>query len=261
MNDPTADWAGFSDRHGPWLRRYAAAGPIHALPEPAIERLARAPRSKIPPLLDPQAEHAERDLLALCRRHRAVGLDDGRPITYPYLDITPPWPDLDEALMDLAGWTTAIRKQVLGPLPRLDAAHARVKGVAGWLVVDPAFRGETAALAARRADLPADERPDFPLRRAARLATGPIGARAASGPTATFARDFAAFCDRWELIGLATWDLPEPAGPLLPDLAPDHDQVTAGRGLRIALPIHYPVGSSRVDLQACKLEYSIVSPK
>ena len=36
---------------------------------------------------------------------------------------------------------------------------------------------------------------------------------------------------------------------------------TAAQGLTLSGIFNYDVGSSRVDLQACKLEYSIVSPK
>ena len=41
----------------------------------------------------------------------------------------------------------------------------------------------------------------------------------------------------------------------------DKKVVTANRQITEFYKKRFPVGSSRVDLQACKLEYSIVSPK
>ena len=51
----------------------------------------------------------------------------------------------------------------------------------------------------------------------------------------------------------ATQGIPSPAAGAL--------HITAKEGDRVEVGALLGVGSSRVDLQACKLEYSIVSPK
>jgi hypothetical protein len=80
-------------------------------------------------------------------------------------------------------------------------------GYAGRLTFNPQYRGELAALKARWETLLAP--PDFPLK--AGKATG------LSAPVvedATFSSAVDQFLQKWSLLQLVTWDLPQPQGPL-----------------------------------------------
>jgi hypothetical protein len=79
----------------------------------------------------------------------------------------------------------------------------------------------------------------------------------AGGPsraTATFARRVVSFLDRWGLMELATWDLPKPQGPLLPNLLPPGAAALPAHGVHVVLPLHYPLLSDD-DLQRQILDF------
>ena len=56
-----------------------------------------------------------------------------------------------------------------------------------------------------------------------------------------YQRELNAFLDRWGLMRMATWDLPEPQGPMLPAQLPMDAQAMPEHGLHIVLPVHYPL--------------------
>ena len=241
MTDPTAEWNDFRTRHGPWLTRNAAATPIYALPERAIAELSKSGRVRLPPFRDEASVRAERDFTTLCLRNHAVGFLDSRPINYPFLDLIPTLPAPSRALMDECGWTYSQQAAIREMVDQLSSVRLRCKGVAGWLVVEPSFQAEVEALAAQWTALPSSEQPAFPLRRPPPFPFPSISSAKVSEETSAFVAAFVAFCDRWDLTGLASWDLPEPLGPLLPDLSSPDDPATAGRALRLSLPLHYPL--------------------
>jgi len=96
--------------------------------------------------------------------------------------------------------------------------------------------------------LPDDQRPEFPLGRTAPAFLRPGEAELVPAPevVAAFAADYDAFCDRWGLRCMATWDLPEPQGPLFPSPLPEGAPALPRHGLHIVLPIHYPLGHDTV---------------
>lgn len=239
IRHPARDRDAFDARHGAWLGR-VPGGPLYCLPEPAIARLAQ-PHLGRTALLDEAAARAERDLLGLCLRHCAVGYAGPRPISYPYL--TPPLPPPGPDLLAVMGWTAARGMAAAVGAATAGRASARLKGYAGWLSTEPAFLEAAAALARRWEDLPESARPDLPLQRAT-PALAPSGidpGPPATDPVGAFAADFAAFCDRWGLTGMATWDLPTPQGPLLPALLPAGSPALPDRGVHLFLPVHYPL--------------------
>jgi hypothetical protein len=232
------EWGDFRDRHAAWLARLAPADEFHALPEAAIDALGSGGLTGSP-VLDRSSARAERELAALCRRLGVVGLRDGEAIIYPYLAAALPAPT-DEA-MEAMGWTPAQRGSARHLVGLGEATRSRLKGVAGWLVVEPDFLGSARELEARWSALPAGERPGFPLRRAAVIPAAPPGARPVADAARDFVTAFGDFCDRWELVGLASWGLPEPLGPLLPAPGPAAIPALGGRGLCLSLPLHYPL--------------------
>jgi len=48
------------------------------------------------------------------------------------------------------------------------------------------------------------------------------------------------FLDRWGLTRLITWELPDPQGPLLPNVLPEGPARPA-HGIHLFLPLHYPL--------------------
>jgi hypothetical protein len=234
------DWDDFASRHRSWLERIPS-DPLYSLPESAIARLER-PRLKHPPLLDVDGATAERDLLALCRRSNAIGFAAGQPILYSYLNLSPPrsfredFPDHE--------WTEEQWASVRSLEEELDRVDLRLKGYAGWLATEQPFLDAVGALESRWRRLPHGQRPDFPLRRTAPILSRSRKAKPVPAPqvVAAFAADYDAFCDRWGLIGMASWDLPEPQGPLIPSLLSEGALALPTHGLHIVLPVHYPLG-------------------
>src|SRR5262249_23313315 len=86
----------------------------------------------------------------------------------------------------------------------------------------------------------------------------PEQALPARSVTAAFAMEFDAFCDRWGLMSLATWDLPVPQGPLLPQQLPTSSPAVPRHGIHLILPLHYPLlgddGMQRVILEQQRLQ-------
>jgi hypothetical protein len=117
----------------------------------------------------------------------------------------------------------------------------RLKGVPGWLLTEPPFLAETDHLARAWRALPERQQPPFPLGRPVVLPTRPPGGRPAAPPAADFAVALGQFLDRWGLTRMATWDLPEPQGPLLPNPLPPEAPALPTHGVHLVLPLHYPL--------------------
>jgi hypothetical protein len=239
LQRPDRDWEIFRRTHEGWLARFEA-DPLYHLPEAAIARL-EWPSPGHPALLDAEAAAAERGLLALCCLYHAVGFGAAGPIAYPYLDPSPRrslrelYPEMD--------WTEADWADVELGEGKSAVANRRLKGYAGWLVTEPLFLEATAALKARWHGLPDGLRPAFPLRRTEPTLGSADEAEPQTFPeeVARFAADRDAFFDRWSLLGLASWDLPEPQGPLFPSLLAAGAPALPRHGLHIVLPLHYPL--------------------
>ena len=191
-------------------------------------------------MLDELAAEAELELLDLCRRNHAVGYDGRRPIVYPYL--TPPLPLPARSDHPDLSWS---RRPVAGPRTVCPASSA----------------SQTCASRATRAGSPPSPPSSMPSKTSPRSGracprTGgraspgldrravprdPDGASPAPEPVPALASDFTAFCDRWGLIGIATWDLPLPQGPLLPSPLPAGAPALPVHGVHLILPVHYPL--------------------
>jgi hypothetical protein len=109
----------------------------------------------------------------------------------------------------------------------------RLKGYVGWLLTEPAFIQETAELDASSQAFSAEELPLFPL--------GRYEMKAEPSPHLAINGKVADFLDRWGLTQLATWDLPEPQGPLLPNPLPPGAPALPKHGIHVVLPLHYPI--------------------
>ena len=126
-------------------------------------------------------------------------------------------------------------------LKRTNSTHDRLKGVAGWLLTEPMYLSEINALKVQWLSLPSTERPAFPLTRPIRMAVPHVELVEAGSDAASFAARLATFLDKWGVTRLATWDLPDPQGPIVPDLMPPNAQARPSHGIHLFVPLHYPL--------------------
>jgi hypothetical protein len=205
-----------------------------------IDQLGQPIRGRCP-LLKAEDLLAEDDLLATCQRRWAVGLDGGRPIDYPYLKAPIGLPPASEVLDPELAWYGPNRGVLEHLLGLANQARERLKGYAGWLATELPFLEAARDLEAAWGSLPAAMRPGFPLMRFVARPSAPAGSSPASAATGAFAADFAGFCGRWGLVGMATWDLPLPQGPLLPSPWLGQSPTLPAEAVHLVLPVHYPM--------------------
>jgi hypothetical protein len=229
------EWADFRRRHAAWLARHASEDDVLCrLPAAVVSALARPLRYGRAILTGAEAD-AECAFDALCRRHFAEGVYRGEFVRYAPLRA--PTPPLPAEFCRAAGYTEQqIATIRAAPQATYDAC-VRVKGYAGRLVTDRVFLAEQNTLRDAWRALPAGARPGLPLKRsfAGTLPGGVVDAEAA---LAALQARFDDFCDRYGLTGLATWGLPDPAGPNLSG-APLPPHYLARQLVTVALPAHF----------------------
>jgi hypothetical protein len=232
FRDWSAEWAEFEARNP----GFAAANPIYCLPTTAIVELAGS-WGKRTPFLDSTREQSEKEFTNLCTRHKVVGVWHGQMVRYDYLLLDEP--TLTGSQVNRRS-NAHVRKDSAVDR-RIAEVRSRLRGVAGWLLTDPTFGADLAAVRAAWEALPLLERPLFPLTRARRAMAPPPDAVPADQAMSSFAENFHKLMDRWGLMRLITWDLPEPQGPFLPSTVPPLAQAMPQHGVHLVLPIHYPV--------------------
>jgi hypothetical protein len=265
------EWRDFCRQHRSWLERHAPDGEvIYRLPTSIVAALA-GPLLHGRPILSPADQHAEEAFDAVCGRFNAEGVYRGQPVVYAHLRPPVPPPTQEQYLAcgidgDVIGMVTA-------GVQRCHELQARNKGYIGRLVTDPTFRSARDALRASWQQQPQAERPGFPLRRA--ITGVPIYEAVPASPAQTDLQDqLAAFLDRYGLLGMATWELPDPAGPLLDGFiwGRQAPHLLAGRSVQIAVPAHFYFPGSddlhglvqdlqRQQTQAAGLDPSCIGPR
>ena len=246
-----------ASKFGPWLADFWAAHPdwrmatattdvIYTLPPAVIDFLATAAPGRRP-LFDARQAGAERAFADLCSGFFAVGATRTAFVTGTPLDPRPArapaagWGDL----LDRFAWAPGAVAALDGERDRLDGAAERMKGYVGWLLTEPAFLAEVAALRSIWSALPPGFRPDPPLHRPTWL---PPDAEAVPGeprffaaPAGEFAGALTALLDKWDLCRLAAWDLPVPQGPLVPNPLPHGSPASPRTGVNVHVPVYYPL--------------------
>ena len=239
--------ADFLRRHSAWADRFRGDEPVYALDDAAITTLARPTGARSEPFFDRSTAAAEREYARLCASKRAAGFGTNGFIAYHLLTALP----LDIADPNFAkiGASATALRAVQELADRGAESRRRLLGVVGWLLTEPAFLAQVEDVRRRYEDLPPDVRPQFPLGRVLSVRDRPERVAESAFPVA-----LRALLDRWGLVTLAAWDLPDPQGPLLPDPLPADSSARPAHGVYVYVPAHYPLQGDD-DLQRRVAEF------
>ena len=219
--------------HPAWWGRHLNSEALYAIPERAVQSLSLVSSFSRGDLA------AERDFTRRCGLMSAIGMQSGHAVAYPLLTPGPPAVDSETARM--MGWSGRELAAVTLLAGEVERANERLLGVAGRLVTEPLFLSEVGELREAWEALPNAERPPFPIDRYVEIATEPLTGEWAPGSAVAWRRGANPFLDRWGLVSLNGWHLPVPQGPLVPSLLPAGALAEPSHGVRIFLPLHYPL--------------------
>ncbi len=209
--------------------------PLYAIPHALLEAIER----RMAGWISPSEMEFEKGLTDLCGQHHGVGIVPGKVISCMLLPSEEP-SALSREIFEKMGWDGAWTFQQARRL----LATGRQRGVivqdqliayAGWLMTEPAFVEDVEALKARN---PASFDPT-----------------AADEELIKASEDFTRFRDRWQLAGMASWDLPLPQGPNLTGV-PFPESVTAREQMSeiqlpatMRLPARFPLREMLGEMQ------------
>jgi hypothetical protein len=234
---------------------FSRLNPLYALPAELLAILA----AKLPHWFRAEEVNFEADLLVLCQRHNCLGLWHESWIIDASLS-RPPAPLLPPSFFQQPGWDqpgTPGRAQYLmkTALGLVDPLHLRLDAYRGWLATNPLYCAEVQALKDRWG--PVIDQLGYIPRSPVKISPGPVGRkpRGARDVTDCFVDDFNTLYDRWELSGLATWDLPQPRGanvggpPLPASITCPPTTVSLQLSPVLSLPANYPLHALIADAQ------------
>jgi hypothetical protein len=208
---PDRDDVVWLTREGAEAVRVNSREPLYALPERMIEVLADGMRG----WLSSAELERERQFASLATSQGSLGIFLANPITHGILsgaqlpELTPDI--LDEECLSGLGTSATARNDIRLASKIIAAVNERTEAYLGWLITNPTFLQECSALRNRWSALveQADGLPQTAGGEGTRwreLPSAPL-------PPATAALDdFASFYRRWQLLGMSTWDLPNPIG-------------------------------------------------
>jgi hypothetical protein len=244
--------------HPDWVMTPAREDVIYSLPLAAIDDLAWQDAGGRAILIPAQAA-AERVFTAICADVFAIGTRGGEFIRNTPLDPRPRAPDPEcmaeqfgRSKSSMSGLATAIAAT-------MDTLAEQRKGYTGWLLTEPLFLAELDQVRVLWSALPARLRPDFPLLRPAARGRGDRTPRPGSerlGPgVQAFGDALVRLLDKYGLISLATWDLPVPQGPLLPNLLPPGSPAQPRTGVNLHVPNYLPMpAGDAFDREVARLQ-------
>jgi len=236
-------------KYSDWYQQFDRNHPIYRLPIEAIEELRiRQISHRQVAFLDSSKVEAERSFTHLCERHQILGVWRHRVIKYH--NLTPLEAIRLEQFANIPWLNETTLPAINLGLDRARAARERLLGLAGWLVTDNTFLEELGQLRTAWESLEDDQRPPFPLQRQPPPANvqqqeWPVGAALAA-----FREQLRLFCNRYGLMSLATWDLPDPQGPFFTDPLGPNSAARPQQGLYLFIPLGYPVQNNDDLLEA-----------
>lgn len=228
-----AEMAQLRAAHPAWFATHPGARATYAIPEPVLSG------GSLGTLFDTPTMRAERDFTAACSRREIGGVTPNQLMHYP--PFTTKGVVVDDAMAEKMGYSAADRLKIRAASVKAQTSHDRILGVAGRLVTEPIFLRDVASLRAAWEALDVRDRPPLPLVRPAPVSTPPADARPAPASVATVADRVAGLLDRWGLVALYDWHLPLPQGPFLASELPPGAPTEPRQGVRIILPVHYPL--------------------
>jgi len=243
----------FRANHPDWSRRLDGNDPIYEIPLKAIEECCSSPRlppgrNTRPPLFEKEQAEAEREFTAVCNRFHWVGCWKNNGVPFPLLKtvrIAAAQPFFEEMQ-----FRPEQQQQLLSQDDRLEEIRSRSLGTVGWLLTDPQFLKEIAKLQVDYDGIPRAGRPSFPLKR---VIVVPEGIK--REVLQEFEQSLKTLLDRWGLIELITWDLPNPQGPMFPNVLPKDSVARPSHGVEVYIPNYFLLkGSDDLFLQARELQ-------
>jgi hypothetical protein len=231
------DVESFREKYRGWLEEGERIRPVYRLPRQAIIGLTR-PSAGRRPILNENAAEIEMAFTDLCGPFKAIGYWKGQFIQSGCLVRPDPLPGKREQAQ--LGWTPSQTAWAKRLVERTDASSLRLKGYMGWLVTDPDFCEARDELVSQWNAMDEKQRP-FPIERSVQSDSSSQGDRTAGKAVAEYQVQLNAFLDRWGLMGMPTWDLPHPQGPMFPTSLPSDAPSIPQHGLHLVLPIHYPL--------------------
>jgi hypothetical protein len=231
-------WIEIKARHSLWVRsRLRESDVIYRLPACVL------PTLQLNLGLSADDLSAETQFDELFLRFRAVAVCNDRPILYRWL-LPPlsPFPKEQLEGMLKLGWTAEQIRKVPRTVQFADDISMRVQSIAGRRICNPEFLAERDRLRIEWLALPDNHRRQLPLLRTLKLSqcVDWLEAKAAPKALAAFLRMFDDFCTKWHLLGMPTWDLPDPVGPMWPEMI-SKAQSDSDDSLVLRSPYDFPI--------------------
>ena len=229
---------GVREKFPEWFAEFDKGQPLYCLPASAI-RILSSGNKRGKRFIDVSHAAAEYAFQSVCDAVNAIGFWSSKPISYPC--FRPPGSLIDSSEMQRLGWSRSQQRKVEAGIRRSENIWRRLKGYAGWLVLNPAYSQHRLEIERLYREISSTDRPDFPLHRAFAVPTPLAGTQQVGVRVSGFYQQLGDFLDHWGLVKLVTWDLPEPQGPLIPAPVGVNSPAMPRHGLHIVLPMHYPL--------------------
>ncbi len=170
--------------------------------------------------LNAEEQRIEEEFYNLCQFHRTLGVSQFNAIKF-----TPLSDGLNNELLKLMTWAESEwkvqpyfvhSKQIRHVTGKHQEILERLLGAAGWLISHPPFLAARDDIHDQWIKLPEGSEHVLPLKRTPkipRLNSEIHFERIEPSQIDNFRIAFDRFCDKWQLEGMLSWDLPEPSGP------------------------------------------------
>jgi len=210
---------------------------IYSLPQDVIPILKKSE------FFNTKQVEAETVFTDYCDGNGAVGIRPPGFVNYPLLLVQKgssltPFPLVQKPGYE---WINELNKYIPNLNSKISKVNERLLGVAGRLMTLPLFISELAELRKDYLGLSASDQEIWPLH-PLRMGTNVDDSEVRiNGEAIGFATTRTAFLARWGLASLVDWHLPFPQGPLFPNLHPDRAPALPQHGVRLIIPLHYPL--------------------